>query len=225
MEFPRLTRFRKNVAVAAKAMPFKHLQPGHRYHVIRPFFDFDCLGHPVGESWRFLRADFLPYEDGLSLFVRADGAAERQIRLQWRPEAQAEVIDALETYLSGTPPNRALITLTLTRDSIALGDDVDAPHAKMLEFDPRADAVALARSVLAANCLAHVAGNATWWLDVAGDRVVFGFRDCRPFFLPVPPEPHRGRAADIDRVHVFHATEQDPLALAQTLSSRPHGET
>lgn len=223
MEFPRLTRFRKSVAVAAKAMPFKHLQPGHRYHVIRPFFDFDCLGHPVGENWRFLNAQFLPHEDGLSLLVEADGAPQRQIRLQWRPEAQAEVIDALETYLSSTPAKRELITLRLTRDSVALGDDIDTPHAMMLAFDPGADAVAVAETVLAANYPAHVAGNATWWLDLAGDRVVFGFRDRRPFFLPVAPEPHRARAARTDCVHVFYAAQQDPLVLAQALALQPDG--
>jgi hypothetical protein len=44
-------------------------------------------------------SQFLPYEDGLSLFVHLDEGAERQIRLQWRKEEQGAIIDALPTYL------------------------------------------------------------------------------------------------------------------------------
>jgi hypothetical protein len=82
---------------------FKHLVPGSRYVVAEAFTDFDGCRHPVGESFRFLRHSFLPYEDGLSLVVAEDGLSERRIRLQWRPEQQGPVIDALDRHLREAP--------------------------------------------------------------------------------------------------------------------------
>ena len=68
------------------------LVPGKTYRVKTAFEDYDRVTHPVGETWRFLRKHFVPHDDGLSLVVESDGR-ERHIRLQWRKEAQAKVID------------------------------------------------------------------------------------------------------------------------------------
>jgi hypothetical protein len=81
------------------ARPHDFLQPGHRYRVSREFRDFDGDVHPAGEEWTFLGSSFVPYEDGLSLFVSLDGVREWQIRMQWRDEAQAGVLDALAAYV------------------------------------------------------------------------------------------------------------------------------
>jgi hypothetical protein len=75
------------------------LQQGRRYRVIEPFIDFDGQLHPIGETWTFLGTSFLPYDDGLSVFVDRAGQ-KRQIRLQWREEAQGEIIDHLDRYLA-----------------------------------------------------------------------------------------------------------------------------
>jgi hypothetical protein len=75
------------------------LKAGRRFRVIREFRDFDGDVHPAGESWIFRGYSFLPYEDGLSWFVSMDGDREWHIRMQWRAEEQAPVIDALERYL------------------------------------------------------------------------------------------------------------------------------
>jgi len=53
----------------------------------------------LNESWVYLGRNFVPYEDGLSLFVSLDGLNEWQIRLQWRPEQQGAVIDNLHEYV------------------------------------------------------------------------------------------------------------------------------
>lgn len=75
------------------------LKAGRRYRVLRTFTDFDGDVHLEGETWTFLGASFLPYDDGLSLFVSKDGVREWQIRMQWRPEAQGPVLDVLGEYL------------------------------------------------------------------------------------------------------------------------------
>ncbi len=75
------------------------LTVGLRYRVQKEFEDFDRDRHLIGEEWVFLGHSFLPYEDGMSFFVSLDGAQEWHIRLQWRPEQQGAVLDALDEYL------------------------------------------------------------------------------------------------------------------------------
>ena len=78
---------------------FKHLKIGERYRVIRAFTDFDGGNHPVGEEWTFEGHSFLPYDDGLSLFVSPGEGAMRHIRMRWTDDDQGPVVDALESYL------------------------------------------------------------------------------------------------------------------------------
>jgi hypothetical protein len=74
------------------------LLPAQTYLVIKEFKDFDGTVHIVGESWRFLEKNFLPYDDGLSLFVEKDGQ-KVQFRFQWREESQAGIIDHFSDYV------------------------------------------------------------------------------------------------------------------------------
>ena len=74
---------------------FKLLIVGRRYAVIAPFIDYDGRTRQLGETFTYLGHNFLPYEDGLTLNIDPGGS----IRLQWRSEAQGEVIDALERYI------------------------------------------------------------------------------------------------------------------------------
>ena len=60
---------------------------GKTYQVAGAFEDYDGMIHPVGERWRFVGKNFLPYEDGLTLLIEQNGQ-DRSIRLQWRDETQ-----------------------------------------------------------------------------------------------------------------------------------------
>ena len=66
--------------------------PGKTYQVVSPFEDYDRRIHPIGERWRFVGKNFLPYEDGLTLHIEQDGT-NKSIRLQWRDETQGLIID------------------------------------------------------------------------------------------------------------------------------------
>ena len=72
---------------------------GRRYAVVQAFTDYDGDRHAVGESWVYLGASFLPYEDGQSLFVSLDGAREWHIRLRWVPEEQGAILDAWDQFV------------------------------------------------------------------------------------------------------------------------------
>src|SRR5207248_1698566 len=78
---------------------FKHLIPGRRYVVIKPFHDYDQSLHAEGESWTYLGYSFLPYEDGLTLFISSSNPGQSSIRLQWARESQGEIVDNLEHYV------------------------------------------------------------------------------------------------------------------------------
>jgi hypothetical protein len=74
------------------------LTPGKDYRVARGFVDYDQTLHPIGEIWRFLAKDFLPYDDGLTLHVERDGR-KSVLRLQWRAETQGEIIDSFSDFV------------------------------------------------------------------------------------------------------------------------------
>lgn len=75
-----------------------HLEQEQPYKVIKEFIDYDKEVHPVGESWIYIGTAFLPYEDGLSLFVKKDNV-ETTYRLQWRKEEQAYIIDNFKDFV------------------------------------------------------------------------------------------------------------------------------
>jgi Domain of unknown function (DUF3601). len=74
------------------------LVPGQRYRVIKAFTDYDRRVHPVGETWIFEKTDFLPYDDGLTVYVVQDGEPV-VYRLQWREEEQAGVINRFREFV------------------------------------------------------------------------------------------------------------------------------
>ena len=78
---------------------FGPFRVGRSYEVVQAFTDFDGDVHPPGETWTFLGHNFVPYEDGLCLFVSLDGEREWNLRMCWRPGDQGPVIDRFKDYV------------------------------------------------------------------------------------------------------------------------------
>lgn len=74
------------------------MMPGKSYRVLKAFTDFDGLFHDVGERWIFTGKNFLPYEDGLTLYTEKEGR-QGTFRMQWRDEAQGDVISSFSDYV------------------------------------------------------------------------------------------------------------------------------
>jgi hypothetical protein len=85
---------------AGISQDYGHLKVGRRYVVVRLFADFDHDDHHPGETWTFLGYSFLPYDDGLSLFVSLDGDREWQIRMQLSDAAQETITRNLPDYVA-----------------------------------------------------------------------------------------------------------------------------
>ena len=77
-----------------------NLSHGQKYMVIKSFADYDKIVHPIGETWVFIRTNFLPYEDGLTLHVHFEDSPDEIVyRLQWREEEQGEIIENFRDYV------------------------------------------------------------------------------------------------------------------------------
>lgn len=88
-----------------------------------------------------------------------------------RDQAPAEIAPAPTTRSA----ERGML---VTRDSVCLADDVDAPHAARIAIDPDADALAVANAILRSGYLPSVAGGSTWSISLGHaadtDAAVFG---------------------------------------------------
>jgi len=201
---------------------FQHLEPGRAYHVVQPFTDHDGITHPVGESWTFRGATFLPYEDGLSLHVTTPAGAARQIRLQQRPQAQARIADALFEYVHPLARHPGAWPLLVTRQSLGLAEDVYAPHAGVVDVEPDADAAAIARTILASGYLptGPIFG-ATWSLRLGPDQVLFGHRRARRFVETLGPAPLTAKARDVTELHLSYWAQADIATIKARIAARP----
>lgn len=77
---------------------YAHLNAGQTYRVMQTFVDYDNDTYAEGCTLTFIGANFVPYEDGLSLFCEINGQ-QRQMRLQLRPQEQLHIVKALAQYL------------------------------------------------------------------------------------------------------------------------------
>ncbi|HUR30181.1 MAG TPA: DUF3601 domain-containing protein [Saprospiraceae bacterium] len=79
------------------------LIPGKKYTVIKSFTDYDRLVHEIGETWIFVKTNFVPYHDGLTLHVKSYEAADEEVyRFQWIQEEQANIIDNFKDFVELT---------------------------------------------------------------------------------------------------------------------------
>jgi hypothetical protein len=75
-----------------------NLPQDKQYRVIKEFTDYDRIIHPIGETWIYRGTNFLPYEDGVSVFITVDDHLYN-FRLQWRTEEQADIIDNFPSFV------------------------------------------------------------------------------------------------------------------------------
>jgi hypothetical protein len=71
---------------------------------VKEFVDYDSCTHSLGETFVFRQTNFVPYEDGLSVYVsllKPDGTPgpETSFRMQWREEEQASIIEHFQDFV------------------------------------------------------------------------------------------------------------------------------
>lgn len=94
----QITALRKYLFSARRQFTAADMISGKRYWVRKPFTDYDGSLHAPGENWIFAGKDFLPYEDGLTIYVKRD-QRDHTFRMQWRDETQGDVISNFSEYV------------------------------------------------------------------------------------------------------------------------------
>jgi hypothetical protein len=120
------------------------------------------------------------------------------------------------------------VALHLTRDSVAAGDDMDAPHELAVLVDDDATTEAMIAAIHAADYLPRIAGGRATW-SVVSDRTLAVIAQQWPEprmvgGLPHPPEQLE-RDGNGYRFHLNYHAQQDPetvLAMFQRVRTSPH---
>ena len=75
------------------------LQAGNKYRVVQPFSDYSGYLHPIGEEWMFLGYSFVPYDEGLSLFITFNQLEEWNIPMLYNENGQQDIIESFSEYI------------------------------------------------------------------------------------------------------------------------------
>jgi hypothetical protein len=77
-----------------------NLNPGQKYRVKKEFTDYDGIKHSVGEQWIFVKTNFVPHADGLTLHVKeTENSKETVYRFEWTDYSQGPLIRDFSSYV------------------------------------------------------------------------------------------------------------------------------
>ncbi|RLV04552.1 hypothetical protein CTZ27_11595 [Streptomyces griseocarneus] len=113
----------------------------------------------------------------------------------------------------------------LTRDSVAMGDDADAPHADTRDLPDDISLREAVASVIKSGYLAPIAGGkATWILTSAGDPIAVVAQQWEgPRLLASGDSTPASFAADhrVVHWHFRYLAQRDPEAVYEELKAAP----
>ncbi|MEM9337693.1 MAG: hypothetical protein AAGA66_03135 [Bacteroidota bacterium] len=102
--------------------------------------------------------------------------------------------------------------ITLTRASVAAGDDMDAPHFRKIDIASDWKIERILLEVLNANYLPSIAGKATWSVAINEPIAVINQGHDRSIkLITLPGYPHQGTGGfvDIKTIHFNYHAQQD----------------
>ena len=97
--------------------------------------------------------------------------------------------------------------VTLTRDSVRLADDVDAPHRGMVAVPATMDVPSIAEALLRSPWPAHVGSNATWWCSIGPVTLIFGLSAGNPFVQRIGDGAFLTTV--VTNLHVHYSAQRD----------------
>lgn len=108
-------------------------------------------------------------------------------------------------------------TITITRDSVAAGDDTDAPHMLIVEIEPTDTIKSALESILRLNYLPKISGgNATWSVASSQPIAVFAQQWSTPHHIN--PEEETCQNRGIDKLHFNYHGQESPEIVLRVLS-------
>lgn len=113
----------------------------------------------------------------------------------------------------------SILPLKVTRDSVAAGDDADAPHERHLRVDAGTPLDVII-SHAASGYLALIAGGyATWVALLDGEPIAVLAQQWQCPRLLVEPARHRG-AVSAGHLHFAYEAQHDPDAVLRSYTKR-----
>ena len=109
---------------------------------------------------------------------------------------------------------RSRITVSFTRESVCMGDDITAPNAATFEFEPTTPLPDILTESQAQHYLASVAGDVTWsvWLDEQLLAVV-RVPTAQPPSVIFTPAAANLTARDVPSLYFAYHCDAGPVAV------------
>jgi hypothetical protein len=104
------------------------------------------------------------------------------------------------------------MNVLLTRDSVAMSDDFDAPHNFLFNVDDNASVASVIQTVCNSRYLAAISGGKATWAAVSKITLAVLAQQWRSpkLLLPVPPITTLDFADNVLSLHFRYYTQQDP---------------
>jgi hypothetical protein len=107
-----------------------------------------------------------------------------------------------------------------TRDSVALGDDIDAPHERVFSFPDALSPLQVISRIVADGYLARIAGGQATWSAVSGvPLAVVAQQWTEPRGVPwqEPPLSELEQQNGMYRIHFNYHVQRDPELVLEVL--------
>lgn len=115
----------------------------------------------------------------------------------------------------------SMVEVGLTRDSVCMADDIDAPHGGTVLVPGNASPIAIVTAIQRSGYLAYVGPDATWSVRIGAAEILFGTRHGLDFAWPVADEPAIP-AGDIGPLFLAYHRQTDPEELLRRMrAERP----
>lgn len=113
----------------------------------------------------------------------------------------------------------ALIEVVLTRNSVCMADDMDAPHSGTVQVPGDTSPITIVKAIQRSDYLAYVGPNATWSVRIGAAEILFGVRHGLDFAWPVADEPGV-QVRDIGPLFLAYHKQTDPNELLRRMRAK-----
>jgi hypothetical protein len=112
--------------------------------------------------------------------------------------------------------------IKLTRESVSMGDDTDAPHVLEIEIQPNWTILEILKYILKLNYLPHIyGGKATWSVAINEPIAVLSQESFeKPMMICLPDYPYQEtmRFVNIENIHFNYHAQKNPEEVYEVLS-------
>jgi hypothetical protein len=111
--------------------------------------------------------------------------------------------------------------IKLTRESVAMSDDIDAPHFMEIEIQPNWTITEILKYIIKSKYLPRISGGkATWSVAINEPIAVLTQENSQsPMLICYPEYPYQGTMGfvDIENIHFNYHAQKNPIEVLEVL--------